>query len=465
MSYNQEVPLTTLVMVAMCIISIGPSIDAAKGNSEIYALMCDRIYFEHPLEQKFPFINMVSGVYVKSNLINNGFPVYENERGGSQFFLKSNYRFVFAKSTYSTDSGLYISINSNILNDPNLWKVTINNTTQPLGNVFNGQWRFYKSYKFNYIDMTVRCVTSSMTDCGSNSVFLTEEVTMNNTVVNTPAVNNFNPIPNRYQRNRRVYKHDNFKVTGMYLYYHSGYWMFGPDPDKPNAFFIARSNAVKPEFVTAKWLKTVGGKWVEFTAQVQCRGRQNYNLDVCSRQCKGVCLENILKETVCTCKHGYRGWDCSLREYTNICRTIPGDAPDVINREEGALAMEYCWDNTIRPLLCYRYNNKALSWYGYTCAPRQTTTTTTTKRPYTWAPPYGGDGRSDKKINLDEDEDWSIAIRVLVIVIPTLLPLLHYCCYRSYRKSKEKELPKISSICSLHAYFGKCFNDKSYDIM
>ena len=434
------------------------TIEAAKGNSEIYGLMCDRIYFEHPLEQKFPFINMVSGVYVKSNYINNGFPVYDNERGGSRFFLKENNRFVFTKSTYpQTDSGLYVSGSTTVLNNPNLWKATINNTTQPLGNVFSGKWRYYKSFKFIYIEMNVKCVTSSMTDCGSNPVVLTTEVMMNNSVVNNPTVNNFSPIPNRYQENRRVYKHDNFKMTGMYLYYHSGFWMFGPDPKKARAFFVARSNAVKPEFVTEKWEKTVDGKWIKFNAQVQCRGRKNYKLDVCSRQCRGACLENSLNETVCTCKYGYKGLDCSSKEYTNMCRTIPGGAPEVINREEGAVAMEYCWDNTIRPLLCYRYNNRPLSWYGYTCPPLKTTTTTkprTTRKPYTWAPPPHGGGQNDK-INLDEDEDLSIAIQVLVICIPVVLPLFHYCFYRSYRKSKGKELPSISSLCSLHAYFGK----------
>ena len=459
------ISLTMMNLNMMGIVGNKGFVDGAvTDNSEVFSALCHRIYFEHPSEKYFPFVNIVSGVYVKTAQVMNAFPVYRNERGGSYFFLATPSSFIFAQSAKKgiVGFGLHAMSNRKVLNDPFAWKATVDNTSKPLGNVFAGQWKYYKFRETKYTQLAVKCVTDSMTDCRANSVVLTIEVTMNGSdIVNNPSVNNFNPVSGRFQNNRRVYVHDNFKMTGLYLFYNSGFWLFGPDPSSVSAHFAAKSTAVKPEFVTSKWLKysEVKKRWIEFEAQVQCRGRKNYSVEDCSKSCRGSCLGNSLNETVCTCKYGYDG-NCIVQQTGKMCNTVPRDSEEIINQEEGALSMEYCQDNTIRPLVCFRYNSRPLSWYGYSCPtpattskPFTSTITATKPTPRPWQP--SDSNAAKEKINLDKHTVSSVLIRVFVIGIPILLPLFHYCCFLCYRQSKEDEDTNIFSICSLHAYFGK----------
>lgn len=62
---------------------------------------------------------------------------------------------------------------------------------------------------------------------------------------------------------------------------------------------------------------------------------------------------------------------------------------------------------------------------------------------------------TSKLINLDENESTSLAIKVIVLIVPVLLPFLHYCVYNFSRAMKGKRISNVMRMCSLHAYVGK----------
>ena len=430
----------------------------AIDKQDVFSVMCDRIYFEHPIEDNFPFVNFLSGVYIKTTLVRNGFPVYRNERGGAYFYVKNNISrpLVFDSMLQQTNKvgfgfGLYSLLKKEVTEDPSRWIKTINNSTMPLGDVFSTPFIDWKSGVERKTPPVVKCVSNPMmTDCGDNPIILATKVTFDNFII----------IPNRIENNRRVYKHDNFSVNGFYLFYHSGHWIIGPDPSKGSGSFIAKSTAVKPEFVTSRWMK-FDKRWVEINAQIQCRGSKNLSMEDCRRSCRNsACSPNSFNETICTCAYGYTGQDCRMKRISdNMCNDFQDQSEAIINREIGALSMEYCPGKKVRSLVCYNYKNKGLSWYGYRCP---ITTTTTTKQTTTLPTHSWGRSTTEEKINLDDDNTLSFVIIVLVIGLPLLFPLFHWCFYSVYKVATDKKSSNIFTICSIHAYFGKILHFSVY---
>ena len=333
-------------------------------NADVYEQLCDRLYFEHPSEDQFPYVNILSGIYVKTKRIIDGFPIYENERGVSYFSLTKNDSTFNFKKTTGLSLGIFALGKYEVIQNHFEWSLTIN-FSSPFGDVFEkDKWFFQVKGKRYDVAIKPKCVADTTTDCSSKPLI----VMVNEAGKNLNVTSIFHPIPDEFLEYRRIYVCNECGSAEMYLFYNNGYWVIGRNVSKVSAFFSVKSTVMKPEFTTQTWRRGFpfqkSSKQVHVKFQCKLELRTNENQTKVHSLPHGVCHENTLNETKCTCQYGYAGTSCE--KVVTGCSLDIIDGYLVINNEEGALAFTFYRSDShlrYRVIQCRRFKNRSLRWY------------------------------------------------------------------------------------------------------
>jgi len=237
---------------------------------------CNRITFDNLLSED---TDVLSTVYIRTRFTNNGFPVFEDEKGRGIYFTARNSRlWYFSKGSVDYGIGLFseTSVNMNELDRKGYTRMALRYC--PVGQ-FNKYGLACYNDRIRGTTM-VRCVPG-MTDCGNKQIRYIQ--------------GNKHIILTREKKTAGRAEYYNMNL-GYRLYYNiiSVNWVLKSTETGVviNSVF---SKARKPEYITAKWRRT----W-------------------------------------CTCKQGYYGGYCEFTKHKQTSQplTTTGTATDWQNQNK-----------------------------------------------------------------------------------------------------------------------------------
>jgi len=326
-------------------------------------LLCSRIYFDHAGIETFPYAPLLNAVYIKSNEIKSGFPVYEHERGGMYFQYNRILKMFYFAAEIDNFNSAVIKIPQGrftTLFDIES-KISQNKKGFPLGGVLDrSKAQYFYRAKLrtkewsNYVSLTPKCVKYSR--CQTGEIIFTNKDNSRD----VSKYSYYKLVPNVYNENRPLYESQfNHLNTNHkeYLYYKEGFWCIGYEKFSRNANFKARSTALYPEYILEQWkLKSFYG-WDIVEKKITCKSLNTFpsscDLSPCSRY--DTCNLNSLNEPFCVCRYGSKGKTC---EYASA--TCPNELFPFIDNEIGAIAVKFYDVNAYIINICNNYR----TWYS-----------------------------------------------------------------------------------------------------
>ena len=170
-----------------------------------FAELCDNIFFKQPnYSATLALKEIINGVYIKTIVIVDNFPVYKHERGNAYFqYSRSSNKFYFSSGNIGKNTyiGLGADGDSYKMREPQRW---VKESGRRTDNIFGGiirkwfQWQYPPTHTRNtYLtsEIIVKCV--NFTDCGFRDLVFTQSYGGN------LSVDVFKPLDNVYSFNRQ----------------------------------------------------------------------------------------------------------------------------------------------------------------------------------------------------------------------------------------------------------------------
>ncbi|XP_065664971.1 uncharacterized protein LOC136086671 [Hydra vulgaris] len=421
--------MNLIMLKVLSVITVLLSTKQCSSN-DIFSTLCSKIFFKQPKNPDvLAYKEVINGVYIKTDMVIDKFPVYVNERGSIYFQYAENKKAFFFSQPLpgeSFDLGLGADADNIKMANPNIWVKNANKK-----DVFGGVVKKWFQWNQNIIylkeDLQVECW--NFTDCQFR------DLTFN---YNLPGYNNplddyFSPLENTYTYNRQVYKHSKFNVTKWYLYFFDMHWNIGSNYTSNIVNWFVNDQALKPEFITSTWNKYNNVKLIfeqQFSVSFYCRGVNK----LCSKdRCmnNGICSVNQINRTTCTCLFNYNGDDCSKQNAG--CQN-----DEDINIEAGSLKSIFCLSDgeEFYDSLC----KKSSSGEYVLTSNKKCTVLSTTKSTFTTKT------IKIQKVIFNADKyNW---IYILAITLAAVNPILGPLIFWSY-----KGFSKYFRILSLWLYF------------
>jgi len=271
------------------------------------AAKCSRIIMEYTV-----LANQVPDqvVYIRTNLTNNGFPVFEDERGGESYFTAGNRGFwYYSKGSVDYRSGFTGFFSETRVNMTELdtgdgsTEMNLKYCPKESRNKYGSACLDAPSIQAD--KGKIYCVPH-MTYCGDNRIAY-------------------------FQGNKRILLEKTNKRTyaGGVIYencckefrlFHKKYgnkWILMDIKFDRNSIINEVSTvATRPEYIVSRWY------WDEFNQHtlIECQGDYQPYCSPCLNS--GICHTNSVKSTWCTCKYGYHGKSCEFNQ-TQTTTTAP----------------------------------------------------------------------------------------------------------------------------------------------
>ena len=429
-----------LFILSSCLLDVSKS----KDN------LCSRIYFK--AEEDLSYIQ-IEGVYERSSMIINGFPVFKHEGKDLYFhYIKTSKLSALIFTKGGTGSSKYFGVYAQVSYSFDI--ADVQNGISPFqGLILN--WVVHEPRKkANYIQsnkdiIQPRCVDKDFYECSSGSLYFNDTITNGNSILNNLTTDFFRDL-SFFVSNRPVYKHN--RHSDWYLFYQAGHWIIGDDYSTPRGRFKAKDTSLRPEQITVQWEYNAGDRWVHFPNPIglKCKGTAKSTC-VNSSPClhNGRCIENSINETVCRCSEGYHGPICA--SVTPTCTGSMSDlgsgtlvsysANTIVATHVSDLATIFC-DNGYTPEFYRRICTKS-GWVPRSpnCVPEPTTTQATTTKviPKTYPkPPPPVDTTPKKQFNTD-DYYWAEPVAIPLIVCLELFHLIAVPIFH-WKRRLDKDL-------------------------
>lgn len=301
------------------------------------AKLCDRIYFKHPSEKTFPFVNILNGIYKKVNVGYESFPVYKHMQARVMFTYVSSDHSVgfFVDQDVASAPGLRCSlrITRNEIYSGRWMHLT--NKTNPFAEIFSECYLTYgnsKQVKLNYT-LTPVCMRNDIVACNGGDVFLF--IRGIKVVLLKKEEGKVSHIANRGM----FEYYDPPKRTELFFDVSTERWVIA----LTRKFFLYKTKykdfALRPEFITSSW----NALFPTFFCVSQI-----YKCSRCKHgECQRVSIEyesNFkIKHHVyytCSCYFGYKGKYCDKK--SPGCAIPEGHEGLIVNTDRYSVASYFC---------------------------------------------------------------------------------------------------------------------------
>jgi len=284
--------------------------DERKSMEQInFLFLCLCIYIKLQLNRcdagkcnRITFDDLDSSVYIRTNLTNHGFPVFEDERRVGNYFTAANRGFwYFSKGSIDYRrgfTGLYSEtlVDMDELDTVGSTRMILKYCPKSERNKFGAACYGYSSRRGS---TTLLCVPG-MTNCGDKQI---RYIQGSENIIFTRNTTTVGKV--EYYTRNRDYK----------LYHNRLQWILESTISGVviNSLY---SQAIKPELITKRWNHhTRTGRLIE------CVGTFKRKCTSSFCQNSGICHTNSVGGTWCTCKQGYYGGYCDFKQKTTTTAT------------------------------------------------------------------------------------------------------------------------------------------------
>ena len=355
--------------------------------------LCPRIFFQNINEKTMPY-KMIEGIYTRTKDDYNNFPVYKRENVdnlGLYYYQDKNGDKLLTFGNHLGD-GVFDSygLAARLNRDPTSWLLSSLDRYDVFGRLVK-EWIYYNPRnKTNCVvpvdasSPTIKavCVDEDFRECNSDRVYLNQRLNdTSGTIWNDPTTDYFYRLEGLFRDLRPVYKHST--VPSLYLQYVDGYWVVTSSyrlTNSENAMLRVKDFALRPEYITKLW----SPGWRDMrTLRVLCRGVTSM-ANICpSKPCgsKGTCVYTSGNETLCLCRSGYTGIQCSVNKQCPARHQNPDTELnfETLGNRPGDLGMTFCSGSypSLRYYLCVNgiYTSQWKGQGSSVCTRREASTT------------------------------------------------------------------------------------------
>ncbi|XP_057300558.1 uncharacterized protein LOC130633781 [Hydractinia symbiolongicarpus] len=311
-----------------------------------YGELCDRIYFKHPSEKTFPFVNILNGIYKRIDSQYEVFPVYEHMQAHVIFtYMSSDHSVGFlVRQGDASAPGLRCSLRITRIEIKTGRWMHHTNETSPFADIFSECYLTYgnsKKMKLNYT-LTPFCMRNDTVACNGGDVFLLNRGKI---------VALHKKVKGKVVRiaDRAIFEHyDPPKNTKLSYNVSTERWVIASLIGE-TFFFQYKTKykdfALRPEFITSSWDVFFSSVSVSFTffcsSQISECSRCKYG------ECQKVSIEYgadfQVKHYVyhtCSCYFGYKGKYCDKKSHG--CAIPDGHEGLIVNTDRYSVASYFC---------------------------------------------------------------------------------------------------------------------------